>query len=131
MTNNFDLVMTMLTDALYAIYGDLLDSVFSFFYAADDIDENTIVNVGIVLVGKPTQKMEELVTEQIQQTNANLAESFRVRYLTPWDYHVQGEEIEISSVYFENGKKLDRPANRTVNYASVIWQDETDKELPM
>ena len=131
MTSNFDSAMTTLTDVLYETYGDLLDSVFSFFYAVNDIAENTMLNVGIVLAGKPTQEMKNTAAQQIQFAKETCDSNFAVSYFTQVAYRDFREELEYNTVYWANGRKVESNAQKIAVGTPIIWQDETDEELPM
>ena len=111
--HSFRHTVQTLAGSLGEVYGELLDSVFTFFFAADDFDEYTPIYVGIVLCGKPTKRMEDNAAQALMMARATCDSPFSFKYFSEADLAAWQEDLEINNFFWENGKRVD-PAQRSM-----------------
>lgn len=119
----FTETMEIVAENLSKSYGELLISMFSFFWSGD-IDEMTPVNIGIVLTGARTPEMEDYTAELLAWARKVCCKPFEVVFFSESEYHMWAEELSIGRFYWENGAK----SNVDLTAAAVIWFDENTPE---
>ena len=117
--NTYDEMMDFFTDALVGTYGDQLDSVFDFFWAADDVTENSCVNAGIVTKGACPQDLRDYVAELVAEAKKVYRRPIKVTCFSAQEYLSIAEELDIGRFYWRNGNKSDLSVSSPV----VIWYD--------
>ena len=115
----FAALATAFTSALTSEYGDQLDSVFDFFWAVDDVTEDSCTNIGIVTKGVPSQELKDYVAELITWAKGVYSKPFRVTYFSSDEYLSVAAELDIGRFYWHNGSKADLSVSSPV----VIWYD--------
>ena len=119
--NTYDEMMNFFTDALVGTYGDQLDSVFDFFWAADDVTENSCVNVGIVTKGACPQDLRDYVAELVAEAKKVYRRPIKVTCFSAHEYLTIAEELEIGRLYWMNGAR----SNLNLTSPAVTWYDGT------
>lgn len=119
----FTETMEQVAEALSKSYGELLDSMFDFFYAGD-IDEMTPVNIGIVIKGARSQAMEDYTAEVFAWARKVCKEPFRVIVFSKGEYSTWAEELDFGRFYWMHGAKSDVD----LTLPAVIWFDENTPE---
>lgn len=117
----FAALATAFTSALTSEYGDQLDSVFDFFWSADDVTEDSCTNIGIVTKGIPSQELKDYVAELITWAKGVYSKPFRVTCFSADNYLSIAEELDIGRFYWRNGSESDLSVISPV----VIWYDGT------
>lgn len=115
----FAALATAFTSALASEYGDQLDSVFDYFWSADDVTEDSCANVGIVTKGVPSQELKDYVAELITWAKGVYSKPFHVTCFSAHEYLTIAEELDIGRFYWRNGNKSDLSVSSPV----VIWYD--------
>lgn len=119
----FTETMEIVAENLSKSYGELLISMFSFFWSGD-IDEMTPVSIGIVLTGARTLEMEDYTAELLAWARKVCEKPFDVVFFSESEYSTWAEELSIGRFYWENGAK----SNVDLTAAAVIWFDENTPE---
>ena len=117
----FAALATAFTSALTSEYGDQLDSVFDFFWAADDVTENSCVNVGIVTKGACPQDLRDYVAELGAEAKKVYRRPIKVTCFSAHEYLSIAEELDIGSFYWLNGSR----SNLNLTSPAVTWYDGT------
>ena len=115
----FAALATAFTSALAADFGDQLDSVFDYFWATDDVTEESCTNIGIVTKGIPSQELKDYVAELITWAKGVYSKPLRVTCFSAREYLTVAEELDIGRFYWRNGNRSDLNVISPV----VIWYD--------
>ena len=115
----FAALATAFTSALAADFGDQLDSVFDYFWATDDVTEESCTNIGIVTKGIPSQELKDYVAELITWAKSVYSKPLRVTCFSADNYLSIAEELDIGRFYWRNGSESDLSVISPV----VIWYD--------
>ena len=115
----FAALATAFTSALAADFGDQLDSVFDYFWATDDVTEESCTNIGIVTKGVPSQELKDYVAELITWAKSVYSKPLRVTCFSADNYLSIAEELDIGRFYWRNGSESDLSVISPV----VIWYD--------
>ena len=115
----FAALATAFTSALAADFGDQLDSVFDYFWSADDVTEDSCTNIGIVTKGIPSQELKAYVAELVTWAKSVYSKPLRVTCFSADNYLSIAEELDIGRFYWRNGSESDLSVISPV----VIWYD--------
>lgn len=115
----FAALATAFTSALAADFGDQLDSVFDYFWAADDVTEDCCANLGVVTKSTPSQELKDYVAELVTWAKSVYRKPLRVTCFSVDEYLSISEELDIGKFYWRNGNK----SNLSVTSPVVIWYD--------